>query len=250
MIDLEKAQEEFKKYAQNYDMTLDGINRKFYHSFRVMELSKNIAKSLNLSSEDINLATLIGLLHDIARFEEFTRYNCFGLKNKFDHGDYGVTILKDNNFIRKFIETDEYDEIIFTAIKNHNKFKIEEGLDEKTLLHSKIIRDADKIDILYEATEMFWDSNEEKVNKSLISDSYYEQFINKEIILRVANQTVLDEVIVCCAFIFDLNFDYSLRKIKEEDYIKKMLNRFEFENSQTIERIKKIRTIANEYISK
>ena len=70
----------------------------------------------------------MGLLHDIARFEQYTRFQTFSDLKSIDHGDYGVEILKQNNYIRKFIDTDEYDNIIFKAIKNHNIFKIEDGL--------------------------------------------------------------------------------------------------------------------------
>ena len=51
-----------------------------------------------------------------------------------------------NNLIRKFIDDDKYDEIISKAIYNHNKYKIQEGLNEIELLQCKIIRDADKLD--------------------------------------------------------------------------------------------------------
>ena len=44
MIDLIKAEDEFKKYTQNYDMQLDGIERKYNHSFRVMKISKEIGE--------------------------------------------------------------------------------------------------------------------------------------------------------------------------------------------------------------
>lgn len=249
MIDLTKAEEQFKQYAKNYDMSLDGIERKYYHSFRVMNISTEIAKSLNLNKEQIDLATLIGLLHDIARFEEFTRYNKFSLKNKFDHGDYAIEILKKDNFIRKFIETDKYDNIIFAAIKNHNKFKIEEGLDEETMLYCKIIRDADKIDIFYEATVFFWNDIKEEMEESQISDSYFEQFMNQQAIFRVAEQTVLDSSIIYAAFIFDLNFKYSFEKLKKEAYIDKMINRFQYKNPETIYRIDKIKAFANKFIN-
>ena len=55
-------------------------------------------------------------------------------------------MLFEKCMIRKFIEDNQYDGIIKKAIENHSKLKIEENLDERTLLHSKIIRDADKID--------------------------------------------------------------------------------------------------------
>ncbi len=249
MIDLVKAEDEFKKYAQNYDMSLDGIERKYYHSFRVMNISTEIAQSLNLDEEQIKLATLIGLLHDIARFDEFTKYNGFALENKFDHGDYALEVLKKDNFIRKFIETDKYDNIIFTAIKNHNKFKIEDGLNEETLLYCNIIRDADKLDIFYEATIFFWNNKKEEMEKSQISDSYLKQFMNKQVIFRVPEQTIVDDIVVFAAFIFDINFKYSFKKLKEESYIDKAINRFNFENPDTIEKLNKIKIAANNYIN-
>ena len=43
-----------------------------------MEISKKIAESLKLTQEEIELATLIGLLHDIARFEKlyYIHFEC------------------------------------------------------------------------------------------------------------------------------------------------------------------------------
>ena len=74
MIDLSKAKSEFIKYTNNYDLNDSHITRKIHHSLRVMEASKKIAENLNLTKEQIDLATLIGLLHDIARFEQRKRY--------------------------------------------------------------------------------------------------------------------------------------------------------------------------------
>ena len=39
-----------------------------------------------------------------------------------------------------------------------------EGLDKEELLFSKIIRDADKLDILYEGVEIYWNTIKEKEN--------------------------------------------------------------------------------------
>ena len=68
-------------------------------------------------------------MHDIARFEQYARFKNYNVISNFDHGDYAVEIL--NKDMRKYIETDQYDDIIKIAIKNHNKYKIEEGLTEK-----------------------------------------------------------------------------------------------------------------------
>lgn len=138
MIDIEKAKKEFMNYANNYDKENRKIILKISHSFRVMEQSKKIAESLSLDDEQVNLATLIGLLHDIARFEQMRRFGTYVDSKSIDHGDLGAEILSDKNFIRKFIDEDKYDYIIITAIKNHNKFKIQDGLSEKLCFNLKL----------------------------------------------------------------------------------------------------------------
>lgn len=69
----------------------------------------------------MELAELIGLLHDIGRFEQIKRYNTFIDKNSINHGQLGVKILFDDNQIRRFIKDSKYDDIIKTAILNHNR---------------------------------------------------------------------------------------------------------------------------------
>lgn len=251
MIDIEKAKKEFNNYTSNYDKNIIPINRKYYHSYRVMEESIKISESENLSKEDIELASLIGLLHDTARFEQWMRYQTFSDSKSIDHGDFGVQILSENNFIRNFVENNQYDKIIKIAIKNHNKYKIEEGLNEKELLHSKIIRDADKIDIFYEASEdMFWNTAEEirEIENSFISEDYFKQFSERSTILRKPNQTKLDSIISMIAFIFDLNFKYSKKVIYENNYINRILDKFDYKNNTTKEQIETIRNIASDYL--
>ena len=50
MIDLDKAKKEFEKYVKPYDIQNAKISRKIAHSYRVVEVSEQIAKSLNLGS--------------------------------------------------------------------------------------------------------------------------------------------------------------------------------------------------------
>lgn len=147
LIDIKKTKQEFKRYVENYNPKDEKIKIKINHIERVAEISKKIAQNLKLSEEEIQLAELIGLLHDIGRFEQIRLYNTFNDKDSINHGEFAVKILFEDGLIRKFIETDKYDKIIKLAIVNHNRTYIEEGLTERELLHAKIIRDADKTDI-------------------------------------------------------------------------------------------------------
>ena len=150
MINIIKSKENFKKFLNSYEIKdNESFKMREKHTYRVASNAKYIAENLKLTKEDIELAELIGLLHDIGRFEELkqTKTTC---SNKFDHASYGVKMLFDDGMIRQYIDDEKYDEIIKKAIGNHSKLKIEDGLDDKTQLHTKIIRDADKLDIFYE----------------------------------------------------------------------------------------------------
>lgn len=250
MIDIQKAEEEFKKYVSKYNMDESHIERKVRHTFRVEKISGEISKSLNMSEDEINLAKLIGLLHDIARFEQYTQYKTFDDNKSKDHGDWAVEILSENNYLRKYIQTLEYDTIILKAIKNHNKYTMETNINPKEERFCKIIRDADKLDIIYEATCEFWEGNIENMNLQEISDKALEQFLEEKSVDKKYTPKDIDRIIVICAFIYDFYFRSSYRIIKENDYINKMLNRFDFKKEETKKQIESVRNIAQEYINK
>ncbi|MCI8273698.1 MAG: HD domain-containing protein [Clostridia bacterium] len=245
-IDIEKAQNEFIKYTNKFDLQNEPIKRKQEHSFRVMKISKQIAEGLKLNQEDIEVATLIGLLHDIARFNQYTEYHTFSDSESFDHGDYAEKLLEKE--LSKYVETDEYNRIIKKAIKNHNKYQIEEGLTEKEILFAKIIRDADKIDILYESVDIFWKDRENEVEETKITENTIKQFMKKGLIKKSKNNQKAEQIVVVIAFIFDINFKESFEIINQEDYINKIMNRYNLKDEKSRKEFKEIQVKANEYI--
>lgn len=248
MIDIEYAIENFIKYTENYDLTNTHIKGKQTHSIRVMKLCGTIAESLNLSEEQIELAKVIGLLHDIARFEQYTQYSTFSDADSFDHGDYGAEILKDN--IRNYIKVEKYDNIISTAVKNHNKYAIDKNLKDDELLYSKIVRDADKLDIIFECIDIFWKNNEDKVEKSILTEEIFEEFKTKRQIKRNKENklSAVENVCATLAFIFDLNFKESFAILEREKYIDRIIDRFNFYDEKTNRMMNEIKKIANRFV--
>ena len=151
-----------------------------------------------------------------------------------------------NEYIRKYIENSQYDKIIKIAIFNHNKYEIEENLEQKTILFCKIIRDSDKLDILYEAQEIFW-KDKTKIQDG-ISQKLLRDFKDNKQILNQDKKTQLDKAITIISFIYDINYLESLKIIKENDYINKIIDKFEIEDTKVKEEMEKIRKIANKYI--
>ncbi|MFR0822128.1 MAG: HD domain-containing protein [Clostridia bacterium] len=251
MISIEKAKKAFAEYVSKYNVEDEKIAIKIKHTYRVVESSEYIAKKIGLGQEDIALAMLIGILHDIGRFEQAKQYHTFVDSKSFDHADFGVEVLFKDNLIREFIEDEKYDDIIKKSIRNHNKYTIEEGMNERELIHSKIIRDSDKVDnlnlIYLERLEVFPNRGGIAIEK--ITDKVFNDFVNHKTILNADRITNLDFWISYIAWIFDLNFDASIQLVKEKDYINPFIDYVDCKNEDVKNKMEIIRKIANEFLN-
>ena len=255
MIDLQKARIAFKEYLSNFDnQDNPGFNLKVVHTYHVVDNAVMISKKQGLSEEDTNLAALIGILHDIGRFDELKNLKKFDSVGN-DHAMFASKILFEEGLITNFIDTDKYNNIIKKAIENHNKKQIEDGLSDKELLHAKIIRDADKLDNYRVKQEERIENifpgivnNKEELENSLISDNVYNSVMKEECVDIKDRKYPLDYWICVLAFTFDLNFKETLSIVKENNYIDILIDRFNYKNSK--EKMNKIRNVLNDYIEK
>lgn len=202
---LEKA---FNQYTSNYDLNNPMIKSKYNHSYRVMNLCEKYAKELGWNESDIELARIIGLLHDFGRFEQYRVYKSFKDKDTIDHADYSVEQLFDKGLISNYSDRKDDYEVIKFAIKNHNKLSIPKCNDEKMLRFAKLIRDADKVDIMYVLG--YSKEIKEKGNNEIISNEVLEYIKNRRIIPHTIPKKYNDEIVGHFAFAFDLNYDVVL----------------------------------------
>lgn len=202
----DEAKLAFEEYVKNYDMNNPLIKSKYIHTYKVVELMAELSFRLNLNNEELELAQVIGLLHDIARFEQVKRFNNLSdIKTSFDHATEAGIYLFDNNHIRDFIKTNKYDSIIKAAIINHNKLEIDNSLNDKELMYTKMIRDMDKIDIYRVlSTNMEIEFDIDKVTKEVLKEFSLEHIID---ISNVKSKS--DVVITYLAFVFDINYNES-----------------------------------------
>ena len=251
MIDIENEKKIFKDYVSNYNMDDGKIALKYNHILRVASISKMIATELNLPDEDIKLAELIGIFHDIGRFEQVRRFNTFVDKDSINHGEYGVKVLFEDGLIKKFNIDEKYYRIIKLAVLNHNRARIEDGLDERELLHAKIIRDSDKLDIFYVLlTEKTIDAyGIESLEDETFSDEIVREFKEDHVIDYKKRITFGDKWISHMNYVYDFNFKSSYKVLKEKDYINTMLKKANFKEADTLRIAKEITDLANNYIN-
>ena len=249
-IDIIKAKKTFKEYVKNYDPNDKKIKLKIGHIERVSQIAKHLAENLNLDEEDVKLAELIGLLHDIGRFEQIKRYHTFVDKDSINHGELGVKILFEEGLIREFIEDTEFDKIIKLSILNHNKTTIQEGLTQREKLHAQIIRDADKIDILYlltfEDKQAAWEKDD--LSNDKITDEIYREFMENKKIDYKKIKTNADLLVCHFAYAYDLNFKETYKIIKENKYYDEIYKRHIFNDKETMGRYNKIYEKVKQYL--
>ena len=254
MIDLRKAKESFAQYVKAYDPSDEQIALKIQHTYYVMENSMLIAQALQLEDEQVKLAGLIGLLHDIGRFEQVRRYHTFHDADSINHAACSVEVLKNEQFLRSFIEDTTYDELIYTAIYEHNRYQITPCLPKETELHAKLIRDSDKLDIYRVAISNSCASvfmvEEIEMETSLITPVIYEDFLHHQSIQASKRKTPADRLLSHVAFLFDMNFDCTMQFAKERNLLPALFQHFTFLNPDTIEKMIACETSALTYIDK
>ena len=155
-IDRDRARAAFKSYTDAYDATNPRIALKIEHTYHVAEACDAVAREQGWSSEDINLAWLCGLLHDMGRFEQLRRWDTFKDAESMSHAALGIEVLFGENpadapavtSIRDFIDDPAEDELIRASIAYHSDFRLPAQLDVRTRSFCDIVRDGDKIDIM------------------------------------------------------------------------------------------------------
>ena len=140
----------FLEYVGRY-AAADATGREAYelkigHSLRVAKQCAALGRSLHFDDGDIFLARAIGLCHDIGRFEQFFRYHTFLDGRSENHAELGAAVLRGNGVLS--LLPGDVRKLILKAVSCHNRLKVPEGVTSREALFCKLIRDADKIDIM------------------------------------------------------------------------------------------------------
>lgn len=109
------------------------------HTAFVVKNAREIAESEGFPPELLEDALIAALLHDTGRYEQLKVYNTFRDADSVDHAVFSHKIVVEKGWLD--------DKAILDAILFHNRRDVPEGLDERTLKLSHIVRDADKLDI-------------------------------------------------------------------------------------------------------
>ncbi|MCR4998349.1 MAG: HD domain-containing protein [Lachnospiraceae bacterium] len=231
-IDRKQVITMFQIYTENYDMEDAKIRLKYEHTYRVASLCERIAESINLSDEEKDLAWLLGMLHDIGRFEQLHRYGTFTDAISINHAEFGADLLfgrkGEDALIRSFVLDASEDRLIETAVRHHSDYRIPENLDERTKQFCNLLRDADKIDIFRVNIEFSLEEIYNCTTDDLRSCDITPEVLNcvKEhhAVLRSLKKTTMDNVVGQISLMFELVYPRSVEIVRDQGYLDKLIN--------------------------
>lgn len=254
-VDRDRARAAFEAYVEPYDIANPRIALKVAHTYRVAAIAERIAAAEGWPAADVDLAWLCGLLHDIGRFEQLRLWDTFRDAGSASHAALGEAVLAGSDpagvpanapaladpaparhpscplpgsgALRSFVDASPDDALILASVAQHSAFRVEAGLDARTIAFCDLARDADKVDILRvncENTPMtILGATDAEFLASGFSRPALQAFAERRCIARDERREPADQLLGMVCFVFELVYPESLRIVREQGHLDRLL---------------------------
>ena len=239
----------FNKYIKKFDMNKGNVKETYFHSLKMMDLCKDIARNIGAFTEDeIVICGFIGLFHDIGSFNNKKKYIFFLNKNNDDISRESVNIIFDSDkLIRNITDDTTYDDVIKIAIYCHNKVGLPAGLNDKMLHFCKVLKDAHTIDDFRMSINYpYLDINIDNLPNSLV----YDTFKSYNVITNNISDNDADIILEVLSLVFGVNYKYTYTILKNESYIDKLITSLKTKDNNIKKFFIQIGAVLNMYIDK
>jgi len=215
-----------KSYVSDDPEQRRNFDLKERHTARVcMEITR-LGKGLGLSRGDLRMAEVTALFHDIGRFEQYARYRTFQDGRSVNHAELGVAILREKKVLENIAPASR--DLVLSAIAHHNKAHLPPCEDRRTLFFSRLLRDADKLDIWRVVTDYYRRRARGERNPAIeldlpdtpdISPGVCEALRSQKIVQAATIKTLNDFKLLQVGWVYDLNFTPAICRLVEKGYL-------------------------------
>lgn len=227
-IDRQKALDAFREYTTQYDASDEKVKLKIDHTYRVCGLCQQIATQSGFDENDIELAWLTGLLHDIGRFEQLKRYGTFIDAQSIDHAEFGADILFQEGKIRDYIEDASEDELLEKTVRCHSAYRVPANYTKREKKFADLLRDADKIDILkvniIVPIEEIYNVTTYDLKHCKVTEEVMQAFFEEHAVLRSLKRTPVDNLVGHISLVYELVYPISRKLVCEQGYLNKLMD--------------------------
>ena len=219
----------FASYVQSFKSGDDDLQQnialKEEHTRLVCREILDIGGKLGLSDEDLRLAEVIALFHDIGRFEQYAKFRTFVDFRSVNHAEHGVKILRENGILNNLDESVR--KLILRTILYHNRATLPQKETKECLFLTKLLRDADKLDIWRVVTNYYQQKNG-KQNGAIelglpdtpeISDDVYKDLMEGKIVDFTHLKNLNDFKLLQIGWIYDINFAPTFQSVQRRGYL-------------------------------
>ena len=209
-------------YTEDADVQAH-VRLKEDHTSRVCDRMRELSGTLQLTQEQKGLAETVALFHDVGRFLQYTKYRTFNDFRSEDHACMGVRILREYGVLAELKPRQQL--LVEKAVRYHNGRDIPDDCEESVFL-ARMIRDADKIDIL----EMITSDDElfrilpspEYGGMDLVSAGTVETILQGQVARFEHIRTAADQMLFRMSWLLDMNYPWTFCQVKEKNFLEKM----------------------------
>ncbi|HDQ45859.1 MAG TPA: HD domain-containing protein [bacterium] len=206
----------------------ENIRLKVTHTVKVREACRRIAKSLRLGEGDRLLAEACGLMHDVGRFEQYARFKTFVDAKSVDHAELGASLLEKESVLDSLRPGERH--VIIRAVRYHNRLSLFLNDSPRVLFFTKLLRDADKIDIYRVVTDYYRTAHvrrNEAIQLDLpdtpeISGQVIADIHAKRLVKKAHLRTLNDFKLLQMAWVYGFNFAETCRIVRGRGYLEKI----------------------------
>ena len=257
-LQLQEIKERFNRYAGTFaaaDGTLHPfLQLKVDHSQRVADNARQLAEDLGWNPSEANCAEAVGWLHDIGRFSQFAEFGTFTDATSVNHGERGWEVVRESNVLSALPPAEQ--EILLAGIRYHNARVEPDHLNKESLRFLKLIRDADKLDILqFVLTAVQRDGFQDlprmlpqvvldgPINPELIDEILAHRSCSIEKVRSLA-----DFLLMQLSWVYDLNYSAALKRVSELSIVDRVES-FCSENQKVGQIVQEIRSFMEQKLT-
>ncbi|MBW1982034.1 MAG: HD domain-containing protein [Deltaproteobacteria bacterium] len=197
------------------------------HTERTCREITLLGAELGLDNSCLLVAETAALLHDVGRFPQWARYGTFIDCKSEDHAQLALAVLHSHKILQRIPAKEG--QAILEAIRLHSSRQIPHDLPAHILFLTRLLRDADKLDIwriviehacanmLLEEAVSGAASRDNRCSAPLVSDLLQGKMPDFNL---AKNQA--DLKLVRLGWVFDLNFNVTCRQVLQRLYVERI----------------------------
>lgn len=228
---LKECRLEFEEFFQSLIIDLAEHQQRIEdvraHSIRVATHIQLISKTVLPGEDEIRLAEVIALLHDLGRASLIARGTASPMNIQRDHAVLSAQLIQKMDFYQKIPA--DMQAILLKSVESHNKLKLPKLDTEQQNIYSRLLRDADKLDIfeysyryIKEKSGMQPIMTFDLINSPEVSEKIIKAIMSGKTAAVEDMKTMNDYKLLLISMAFDLNYKFTFRVISEKQYIQKI----------------------------